>query len=55
MILFRNYEDKYSKAVYDLFMEVRAEDDFFKEFSYEVFVAIYLKVALFKMKVVLLR
>ena len=37
MILFKNYEDKYSKAVYDLFMEVRAEDDFFKEFSYEGF------------------
>lgn len=31
------YNESYNKAIYDLFMEVRDEDDFFKEFSYEGF------------------
>ena len=31
------FEEKYSEQVYNLFMNVRDEEDFFKEFSYEEF------------------
>lgn len=37
MISIIKYEPKYAKAVYDLFMEMRNEEDFFKEFTYEEF------------------
>ncbi|MBR6515350.1 MAG: GNAT family N-acetyltransferase, partial [Bacilli bacterium] len=32
-----NYEEKYAKQVYDLFVEFRNEEDFFKEMTYEEF------------------
>ena len=31
------FEEKYSEQVYYLFMNVRDEEDFFKEFTYEEF------------------
>lgn len=37
MISIIKYEQKYVKAVYDLFMEVRDEEDFYKGFTFEGF------------------
>jgi ribosomal protein S18 acetylase RimI-like enzyme len=48
MINIIKYEEKYSKQVYDLFMNFRDEEDFFKEFTYEGFCAHLFKNSAFK-------
>lgn len=47
MAVIVKYEEKFSKQIYDLFVNVRDEEDFFKEFSYEGFCAHLFKSAAF--------
>ena len=48
MIQYKNYQEQYSKQMYDLFCEFRDEEDFFKVLTKEEFEGILTKNSNFK-------